>query len=156
MIGEKKAGKLEETAQAVSFFKEIIMLIEGLIPTQQGLRQTISSMVKYVKCCGIWDQKALNDYTHGFSPLINLSMFPDKKIYIHDGHHRITATLLGGRDYLYTQEYTLQQWTYEQYLEINLDVGWVTPYDPRTHCRKSDFRQYKKRFWHYHQKKLFK
>jgi hypothetical protein len=121
------------------------MFIEGLIPTQQGLRQTITQMVKYIKCSGIWDQKALNNYSHGFAPLINLSMFPDKKIYVHDGHHRITATVLGGRDFLYSQEYVLQQWTYEQYLEINLDVGWLTPYDPRTHCRKSDFRQYKKK-----------
>jgi hypothetical protein len=121
------------------------MYIDGLIPTQQGLRETISTMVKFIKCCGIWDQKTLNDYAHSFAPLINLSIIPDKKIYVHDGHHRINATVLGGRNFLYSQEYTIHEWTYEQYLEINLEVGWVTPYDPRTHCRKSDLRQYKKK-----------
>jgi hypothetical protein len=121
------------------------MYIDKLIPTQQGLRQTITQMVKFIKCCGIWDQKALNDYSHSFAPLISLSIFPDDKVYVHDGHHRLVATILGGRDFIYPQEYVLQEWTYEQYLEINLAVGWVTPYDPRTHCRKSDFRQYKKK-----------
>lgn len=64
-------------------------------------------------------------------------------VFINNGHHRLVAAhnLWGyiPDDHLEIKEYTL-----EDFLEINTKVGWVTPYNPYTHCRKREFWSYKK------------
>ncbi len=77
------------------------------------------------------------------SPLIQISKFPDG-LYVHDGHHRVVSTYGAGRFYLTKDEYEITEWTYGQYLEINLSAGWYTPFDPRTHCRKPNLSKFKK------------
>lgn len=105
-------------------------------------------MAEYVKNGGTWDKEALQEYADRenvkVSPLINISRFEDGVMYIHDGHHRTLATLLAGRLLLYPTEFKITHWMYEQYLEINFEVGWVTPFDPRTQCRKADLQKFKR------------
>jgi hypothetical protein len=126
------------------------MLLDYLIVTQSELRHydVIHGMVDYVERGGIWDKKCLEDYatTHGKkpSPLIQISLFPDGARYVHDGHHRCVTTWLGGRHELYESEYEIRNWTYEEYLEINPEDQWVTPFDPRTQVRLPDTCEYKR------------
>jgi len=75
--------------------------------------------------------------------LIKIAQFEDGALYVRDGHHRVVAVYLGGRDFLHSDEYVIQQFTYKQFTEINLDVGWVTPLDPRTEARLPELSQWK-------------
>jgi len=130
--------------------------LDRLTVGQHGLRygpEGLHRMMDYVAGGGRWSEAALHDYAarHGLrpSPLIQLSQFPDQAdrpglLLVHDGHHRLVATHLAGRDFLYPEEYRVTPWTYEQYLAINFVCGWVTPFDPRTHARRADFGVWKR------------
>jgi len=126
------------------------MLIDTLIVTQHRLRYIdhVPSMIKFIEGGGVWTKDVLEKYAAihhpgKVSPLIQISRFEDGLEYIHDGHHRILTMYLGGRHHLHPEEFEVTEWTYSQYLEINLKAGWFTPYDPRTHCRKADLALYK-------------
>jgi hypothetical protein len=126
------------------------MLIDNLIVTQHRLRYMshIPAMVDFIENGGVWSLDVLERYAAihhpgKVSPLIQISQFEDGECYIHDGHHRIVTMYLGGRHMLHPEEYKVTQWTYDQYLEINVQAGWFTPFDPRTHCRKEDLALYK-------------
>ena len=125
--------------------------IASLIVTQHELRYLgqIPQMVEFIRQKGVWNKEALTEHARFYhpgriSPLIQISRFPDGQDFIHDGHHRIATTWLGGRKVIYPEEYEVTEWTYELYLEINLSVGWVTPFDPRTHVRKPELHAFKK------------
>jgi len=131
--------------------------LDRLTVGQHGLRYEASDvhrMMDFVADGGIWTETALQDYAdrHGLpSPsLIQVSEFlagagEATLLLIHDGHHRLVATHLAGRDFLHAEEYRLTGWTYEEYLAINFRCGWVTPIDPRSHARKADFAAWKLR-----------
>ena len=68
---------------------------------------------------------------------------PTWKYYLHDGHHRVYGAYLCGVEELLPCEYTLMDMSYQDYLDLNINVGWVTPLDIRTHARKPDFFGYK-------------
>ena len=110
----------------------------------------IPEMVDYVKNGGLWTPSVLTKWSKEHdereSPLINLTRFRDDNSYaIHDGHHRIISTWLGGRAYLLREEYEVQEYNYAEYLEINFGKTWVTPFDPRTHVRIPDIREFKRK-----------
>jgi hypothetical protein len=131
--------------------------LDRLTVGQHGLRYTagdIHRMMDFVADGGIWTETALRQYAdrHGLPApsLIQLSEFPAPSgevalLLIHDGHHRLVATHLAGRDFLHAGEYQVTRWSYEEYLAINFRCGWVTPFDPRTHARKADFGAWKAR-----------
>jgi hypothetical protein len=81
-------------------------------------------------------------------PLIAIARFPEGRMMIRDGHHRCLATYIGGRGYLRHDEYRLEEYTYEMYAEINFEVGFVTPFDPRTEVRVSDFTEFRQEVFH--------
>lgn len=126
------------------------LLIDNLIVTQHDLRHhdNILSMADYVKKGGIWSLDYLTSYAqeNNFrtSPLIQISEFEDNKKFIHDGHHRNASILMAGRDFLYPEEYQITQWKYSDYLEVNLEHNWITPYDPRIECRLPNLFLWKK------------
>ncbi len=111
-------------------------------------RKALDEMAEYIKGGGFWTEQYLREYAtqHSIrqSPIIQLSRFDDGWMMIHDGHHRIGATHLAGRNYLREDEYNITDWTYDSYLEICHENNWYTPFDPRTHCRKADFAAFKK------------
>ena len=112
------------------------MNIENVIITQEELRnpEQIPEMVKFVNLGGFFSDS---------DKKISLSRFPDSKIFIHDGHHRICAIYLAGRRHLSKTEYIITDWTYEDYLEINFVNNWITPFHPMYEIRipdLSDFR----------------
>jgi len=126
------------------------MKIDKLIVTQNSLRNNacIGPMVKHVENGGFWDRESLEHYSkeNGIkvSPLIQISQFEDGKQFIHDGHHRTIATILGKRNYLSPDEFEVNYWKYADYDVLSPENGWFTPFDPRTHIRLGDFLGYKK------------
>lgn len=121
--------------------------IDDLTVTQSGFRHPsqIQNMVELISVGGKFDLPTLEKYSSGKDiRLINISRFEDGRLFIHDGHHRVAAVYLGGRKYLYDDEYVIKDWTYSEYLEINFEKKWVTPFDPRTEVRVPDYGDYKK------------
>lgn len=124
--------------------------IDKLIVTQFSLRHhdQIPGMVQFVKNGGFWNQHSLENYAKlnslKVSPLISISLFEDNKMYIHDGHHRISSVYLGGRNFLRQDEYRIHRWLYKDYLEINISNNWITPFDPRIEGRVADLSVFKK------------
>lgn len=93
---------------------------------------------------GKWTKDVLTSWGgDNNNSLISIVQFPDGVLGIHDGHHRCVGTLLGGRNYLYPSEYELYHRSYEDYMHTNLDAGWITPFDPRTEIRLSNFFNFK-------------
>src|SRR6478736_7203466 len=111
------------------------MKIKDIIITQDSLRnkEQVQNMVKFL------------ENNKNFADKIVLSRFPDGKIYIQDGHHRLCALYISKRKFLESNEYTIKDWTYEQYLEINLELGWMTPYNPLTEIRIPDISFFKRK-----------
>ena len=111
------------------------MNINNLIVTQNELRSMHNL------------QMMLNSFNESLYPLstdkIILIKTEDDKHYIHNGHHRLVALYLLGIEELSPEWYTIWNMTYAQLTSINFDKGYVTPYDPRRECRKSNFMQYK-------------
>lgn len=111
------------------------MKIDVLIPTQAGLRNLtkLVGMAELVR----------NGHVFNDGRPIDLSRFEDGQIYVHNGHHRVVACLMGERLELEDDEYKITDWKYAKYLEVNFDAHFVTPFDPLTEVRKADF----KGFW---------
>lgn len=127
--------------------------LTSLIPTQSGLRddRLTKRMTEFVDAGGIFDYQSLISYnqankTNRGSSLITLNQFEDGAIYIQDGHHRVVGIYLDHRDFLYPEEYRLENWTYAQYAELtvnSISVGWLTPFNPLIEVRHPEFHNYK-------------
>ena len=123
--------------------------LNKLYVMQDGVRaaEQIPGMIEFVKKGGVWTLQNLQHYANQHSlkpsPIMEISLFPDGKLMIHDGHHRAIATYLGGRTFLYPSEFWIRNWTYEDYTGINFAARWVTPFDPRTDLRSAEIYGFK-------------
>ena len=122
----------------------------NVLTTQSDLRDLsqVPLMVDFVSKGGSFKLKNLTIWSMGHGgkknpPLIALTRFPDGHVIAHDGHHRIVSALLAGRQFLNHNEYIIKDFTYEEYMEINFDQSYVTPFDPRTQIRLWDFKAFK-------------
>ncbi len=109
----------------------------------------VVEMARLVRDGLFWTRDVLHAYAnaHGVpvAPLIAIAHFPDDWLMIRDGHHRCLATYLGGRTYLRHDEYSIEEYTYEMYAEINFEAGFVTPFDPRAEVRLPDFGSFRQK-----------
>lgn len=124
------------------------MLLDILRPTQCGLRdvEQIEVMVEFVRSGGVFDLAELARHQNlpvSSKELIQIRHFEDENFFIHDGHHRCLSVWLAGREVLMESEYKVSDWLYSQYGDINLEAGFVTPYDPRKETRIADFFAFK-------------
>lgn len=115
---------------------------------QSGLRKSrkdFLKMLEYIESGGKFNKESIE------GPLICFTKFEDGKLFIRDGLHRLCAVQIGRRYppsgfeefTLEPDEYMIEEMTYSMFLEINLDKGFYTPFDPRTHVRKPDFSDFK-------------
>ena len=115
----------------------------GIMHDELRHMHQVVEMAQLVRADLFWTRDVLRAYadTHGMpvAPLIAIAHFPDGWLMIRDGHHRCLATYIGGRAYLRHDEYSLEEYTYEMYAQINFVAGFVTPFDPRTEVRLPDF-----------------
>lgn len=121
------------------------MYIHNLNILQQRLRDydQILPMVEFVRHGGIFDAKSLSNHSNGNYSLITVNIFEDGEAYIHDGLHRAVSILLAGRDWLYASEFRYSHLTYADYMAVNLEIGYITPFDVKTHVRLPDFLRWK-------------
>jgi len=78
-----------------------MLKISDLIISQESLRESITEMIDHVNGYGFWFQYIIDEFENKPANLISISRFPDGKMMIHDGHHRIVATYLSTvRDFL--------------------------------------------------------
>jgi len=121
------------------------LLLSNLLVTQNALRniKQLRGMMQHVINKGKWTKDVLASWGGNNNNLISIVQFPDGVLGIHDGHHRCVGTFLGKRDFLFPSEYELCHRTYEDYMCPNLDVGWVTPFDPKTEVRIEDVLEFK-------------
>lgn len=103
------------------------MKIADLIPTHNSLRSP----------------RNIKFFSENSVGLIQIAAI-DGKYYIHDGHHRCVDSYLRGNSHLGDFEYAVFNKSYEDYMTCNPDVGFVTPFDPRTECRLPDFFNFKR------------
>jgi len=122
--------------------KVSMLSIDELIPTQCHIRNfdLVLSMIDFVREGGLFRKENLITP----APLIGISIFEDGLKYIRDGHHRTLAIWLAGRKLLKEGEYQLENFKYSHFEEINLEKGWVTPFNPRAEVRIADFSSFKK------------
>ncbi len=110
-------------------------------------KQQVVEMAWLVRDGLFWTRDALrahaDKHNAPVSHPIAIARFPDGRMMIRDGHHRCLATYIGGRAYLRHDEYRLEEYTYEMYAEINFEVGFVTPFDPRTEVRVPDLTEFR-------------
>ena len=76
-----------------------------------------------------------------YGPIV-LIQTEDNQLWCHDGHHRLAS--VDWHDGKINERYIeIRKYTYAQMNEINLDCGYVTPYDLKTECRHENFLVYK-------------
>lgn len=111
------------------------MQLSDLIPTHNELRS--------MEVAELWRKFFEDGKVMRCNP-VSLSEI-EGEIYIHDGHHRLAGLWLAGGRSLYDGEYRLRQFSVADYLNVNYDRGYVTPFNPQTEVRLSDFKQIKDR-----------
>jgi hypothetical protein len=129
--------------------------------TQPNIRNVeyLRELINYVEGGGIFSQRFCEEHTVQArdSQLISIDQFPDDQFFLRNGHHRVLAMRYAGRWFLNEYEYVItKRPSYEMFSEVNLAVGWVTPFDPRTHLRLPDFMEFKKKVLAMPEKKALK
>jgi len=123
--------------------------LSKLLVTQPALRnaEQVADMAEFVSGGGFFDLRSLALFVDRHhqkpSPLIQINVFEDDSHVVMDGHHRCVSIWEAGRLYLDDSEYQIHDLTYDDFLNIDFDKGWVTPYDPRTHVRWPELRHFK-------------
>lgn len=150
-LGEKPVTSREQAGEAaIAYTWTMKLSIDLLIPTQRAIRNSrqIETMASFVRKGGVFDRDALDRYADELGlrsgPLVQIERFEDGLMYPRDGHHRLIGMLLGGREHLLSGEYQISERRYSEYEEINLEIGWVTPFDPRIEIRKEDLSDWKR------------
>lgn len=134
------------------------MKLNDIWVSQIGLRNKneLKQMIEYVKNGHIYTLSAINAHIllstnkRTLDGLVELVEFEDGRIMIHNGHHRCVSILLGRKTKeLYSSEYVLKKYKYSEYMECNLPI-WSTPFDPRTHVRVPNLKNWKSFIEHYY------
>lgn len=123
------------------------MHVEKLFLMQDGFRRSTSSlesMIEFVSDGGFFNPQTLSARASGRAALIVLNRFEDQRYFVHDGLHRVASIFLGRDSGLLDEsEYRIQEYSYQEYEEINLEQGYVTPFDPRQEVRVADLAEFK-------------
>ena len=125
-----------------------MILTSSLSVTQNKIRDIaqLEKMILFVQSGGFFTKNCLEKHSNKdnrISPVIEITSFEDGKLFIHDGHHRATAIVLGGREFLDTTEYRIRNYSYNDYINANLSADWITPFNPLTEVRLADTSEYK-------------
>lgn len=119
--------------------------ISKLVPTQEQLRDysVVEEMRKYALAGGAFTKNAIQSHEGGNGDqLIQISSTGDT-MYVLDGHHRIVAKLLAGQSHLFECEYEITDRKLSDFNSLNLDSGWLTPFNPVFEVRLNYTQKYK-------------
>jgi hypothetical protein len=116
---------------------------------QEGFRlppAKMRQMIDYTKSGGRYDPESLQLFDPEQTALIAIVEFDDGVRYVRDGFHRVMSIFAGRPNQtIDPDEYVLEQKTYQGYLTPKLEMGYFTPFDPRTEVRIADFSFFR---WH--------
>lgn len=103
--------------------------LNNFIVTQELVRSLDSVLywVNFIKNGGKIPRVKLTAFNYGH-----------KGVYIHDGHTRLVAMSLC-KVKIKVGECWANEYDLEDYMSVNLKEGYVTPFNPITHVRYSDF-----------------
>jgi len=135
--------------------------IAELVPTQDYIRneKQIPGMIKWVEGGGIFDQDSIEAHLPNSSvphSLMRIVQFDDGALFLSDGHHRTIGILEGGRDELHKDEFFIERWSYQDYMDVVFTypdgkwMGWITPHDPWKEIRLPELSNFKfevKKIW---------
>lgn len=148
-IGTTRLPLLSSPPPTYNFFRynSLVLFIERLTVLHEQIRDParMRVMVPCARSGGYWTSGAMHlapGAPKEWLP-IYIARFPDGLLLLHDGHHRVLATYLAGRNWLHAKGYEVNERTYDDFLNPNLRTGWNTPLDPRTECRLADFWQFR-------------
>lgn len=116
------------------------MIFENIIPTQNYIRnkQTVFHYYNLIS-------KSMDPFS--ILEKIPLAIFPDGKLYAMDAHHRLVALYIckikGVINNVPDSMFVTNPFSYKEYEEVNINVGWVTPHCVKTHVRVSDLYNWK-------------
>jgi hypothetical protein len=78
-----------------------------------------------------------------FEPIQLLKLKNTRTLYIWNGHHRLAAAYTEGIREIDDKHFSIMEMSRAQLQSINLDAGYVTPFDIINECRSCDFLKYK-------------
>lgn len=112
---------------------------------QEGLRldhRHLLQMLAFVEGGGFFSPESL--FLHDPTRILPIAIccFEDGVRYIRDGLHRVLVIHLAGRP-LRSDEYIVENMTYDMFSTINLKKKWLTPFNPLTEMRTADFHSFK-------------
>lgn len=123
--------------------------VENLIPTQDGYRldsSTRQSMLDFVADAGVYNEDSIKSHRCTRNSLIAVTRFPDGKLFLRDGLHRVTSVYIARIiPALFDEEYVIENMTYDMWTNPAPDNGWYTPFDPRKEVRVPDFLKFKEK-----------
>lgn len=128
--------------------------IANLLCTQRGLRdyERVVKMCAHARSGEHFTSQVVSGLhtRHESNSLIAIACFPPTDLYpnglkaAQDGHHRLVAKLLCNTYELYDDEYREVHFdSIDRYSEINLRVGWVTPFNILEEARVPDLSTFK-------------
>jgi hypothetical protein len=134
--------------------------VSDLLVTQVGLRDKgqIPNMTRFLRTGGTFNEETLGSYAilHGsdrVSPLIEIARFEDGVMAVHNGHHRVISAFLARHNKrIYSDEFFIREWKYQDYDDIVLPY-WVTPFKVTEEVRFADLAPWKliiKQFYREH------
>lgn len=127
---------------AVVFLGFLTNLNSAWALCDQQLHRFVSTERVELTQTGLRDEAEFQDHLRyaqangTFKEPIRLNFFPDGRVFVRDGHHRLeVAKTLGWRTLEEGRHFVRENDSYESYRTFNLADGWTTPFDPRTHVR---------------------
>lgn len=122
--------------------------VTNLAVMQSGYRLPVKSMRQLmtdVQQGTVFDRQSLLNRDARHAKLIAITRFEDGYMAIRDGVHRATAIQqMRPSGKLHPQEYVIEEMTYDMFLQPNLEVGFLTPFDPRTEVRVADWSEFRR------------
>lgn len=104
----------------------------------------MSSLIEDTRAGAVFDKKRLRS-RDGSTALVAVTKFEDGRLMICDGLHRVTAIMVARpTSALLPEEYLIYEMPYDKFLEINFEVGFVTPFDPRFEVRVADWHDFRR------------
>ena len=100
--------------------------LSELIHTQEALRkpEIIPELIRFIEAGGFFHSTKRRERIQ-----LSLCTAKGRKIYIHNGHHRLLALYLSGHRELQESERILIDWNYDKYMEFSPETGFVAIFD---------------------------
>lgn len=116
--------------------------LEAKLEATKGGKKKAKAKQQHRPAGGGHDRRTQAQLRAACAPII-LALLPDERLYVWDGHHRVAAIHLGGRDHLLPEEYSTMRCNFKFAQTVSFATWFLTPFDPRTEIRVPEFGSFK-------------